>query len=73
MPNIRPEQLDALRQAALSAYRGELLVHYRGFAPELMQVAGEERFVAFIRYGTDKAMHMGLTLRGPMRLLLDAM
>ena len=73
MLKFRRPQLDALGQVALATYRSELLEHYRVFAPELFRVAGDEQFRAFIQYGTDKALGIGLRLRGPMRLFLDVM
>lgn len=70
---ISEEQFDGLRQVALDAYREQLLDRYRGFAPELFRVAGEAQFRLFVRLGTDRALALGLTLRGPMRLLCDVM
>jgi len=70
---IRKEQLDTLQNAVLCSYRNDLMDHFRVFAPELFKAAGEDQFRIFIEYGTGKAINMGLTLRGPMRLFLDLM
>jgi len=73
MLTLRSEQMQALRAVALDAYRAELLEHFRTFAPDLFKVAGEVNFREFIRLGTDKALRIGLNLRGPMRTFVELM
>lgn len=73
MLTLRQVQHENLQKAAWSAYRKKLLAHYEKFAPELYRIAGKEQFGLFLDYGMEKALHIGLNLRGPMRLLLDIM
>jgi len=70
---IRPEQLAALQQAALSRFETEMVEYFRGFAPKLFQIAGEPGIRAVVRLGMDRAEKYRFTNRGPVRFYLELM
>jgi hypothetical protein len=70
---IRPEQMDAMREAPTRAFESEMLTHLRGFAPELWRVVGREGFHRAIQLGLRRAEGYGFTNRGPVRLYLELM
>lgn len=70
---IRPEQMEAFHEVALSNFEREMFVHLRGFSPLVVETAGEAQTRKAIHSGAKAAAGYGFTLRGPVRLYLELM
>ena len=73
MITIRPEQMEAFHELALSNFEREMFVHLRGFSPLVVETAGEDQTRRAIHRGAKAAAGYGFTLRGPVRLYLELM
>lgn len=73
MLTIRPEQDEALREAALDRFEDEMVEHLRRFAPKHCEVLGETAVRKVIRLGMERAKGYGFTNRGPVRFYLELM
>jgi hypothetical protein len=68
---IRPEQIESLRRAALSAFEEEMVAHSREFTPRLCEVLGDEQLRVALREGIEQARSYGFTNRGTVRLFIE--
>ncbi len=70
---IRAEQITAFEVAAWKQFEEEMVVHSRGFSPELCKVIGDEQLRLALRSAITRAESYGFTYRGPIRLLIEMM
>lgn len=68
---MRPELLEAFRQATLDVFVSDMVQHCRTFAPRHCEELNEQELRGFIRRSVDRAGGYGLTNRGPIRLYLE--
>lgn len=70
---IRPNQLDALREASLAAFEREMADHLWQFSPIHCQVIKESGVYEVIRLGMKRSADCGFANRGSIRLFLELM
>ena len=70
---IRSDQMKVFEEAAMKGFEDEMVVHSRGFTPELCKVLGEEQLRVAIRRAISRAGSYGFTYRGPIRLYMEMM
>src|SRR5690348_3667675 len=70
---VRAPQMKVFEQDSLRRFEDEMVVHSRGFAPELCKVLGEEQLRVALRQAMARATTYGFTNRGPMRLYIELM
>ncbi len=68
---VRAPQLQAFRVAAELQFIDEMVAHFRRFTPPLYATLGDERAEAAVRRGVARAVELGFTKRGPIRLFLE--
>lgn len=71
MLKIRPEQLEAFRQQALSQFEENMIKHLQEYAPKHCAVLEEDNLHHVIRFGIQQAEKYGLTYQGPVRFYLE--
>lgn len=73
MLRIRPEQMEALEQAAVRRFETETARHLSTFAPEHSEILGEEGVRKVVGLGIERARRYGFTNRGPARFYVEMM
>jgi hypothetical protein len=70
---IRDQMMEAFRRDTLHGFEDEMVVHFGGFSPPLVNAVGEEQIRKMIDFGIVQAGSYRLTYRGPVRLYLELM
>ena len=72
MLTISVNQLSTLRNEAWQGFEEEMVSHCRIFSPTLCGVLGEPALTTAVRAAIRRATRLGLVLRGPIRLFIEA-
>jgi hypothetical protein len=59
--HIRPEQFQALTEAARSSFAAKIITHVKQFFPEHVQAVGADGTTQLVQYGIAKAAHYGIS------------
>jgi hypothetical protein len=70
---ISRQHMAALQRTAILQFEDEMVAHSLRFAPKLAKVIGEEQLRRALRAAMTRAQSHGFTLRGPVRLFVEAM
>lgn len=70
---ISEQHMAALQRTAIAQFENEMVAHSLRFAPKLSKVLGEEQLRRALRAAIARAQSLGFTLRGPVRLFIEAM
>src|SRR4051794_16718963 len=71
MLKIRPEQHEAVRQAALKQFEDDMVVHLQKFSPKLSAVLKEPGLRTVVKYGMARAESHKLKTRGCTQLYIE--
>ncbi len=70
---IRKTQIEALEEASVNNFVGEMARHCEEFSPHLTKTLNNEQLNEAVRHGIEKAEEYGFTQRGPVRFFIDLM
>lgn len=73
MFQLRAEQTERLRTAALRRFEDEMVGHCAEFSPRLFEIIGADQMRVAVRQALERARTYGLSFRGPMRLYVELM
>lgn len=73
MLKIRESQMQVFASLSLKRFEDEMVVHSKGFNPQLCRVLGDEQLRVAIRQTMERAVSYGFTNRGPIRLCIELM
>lgn len=73
MLKIRKEQVETLEKTAWLDFEMEMLAHSKLFSPRLCKVLADEQILAGLRQSIERALKIGFTNRGPIRLYIELM
>ena len=68
---VRQAQVDAFQEDDLQQFAQEMVLHLQDFAGPWSATMGDEKLMAFVRQGIERAETYAFTLRGPIRLVLE--